>query len=98
MVASPAMPFVERNVDTLSPAANLGEFTLPLACTAVVIVRDQIHTFVVAASGIVATLNVANLFIFVAMVSCSRVLSFFLKEATYPFGRHWQGLSLWECG
>ncbi|XVF77391.1 hypothetical protein PTKIN_Ptkin14bG0039200 [Pterospermum kingtungense] len=96
------MPLVERCVDALAPAADLGELALVLACTTIVVVRGQVHALVVAASGVVAiALKVANLFIFVAMVSCSRVPSLLLKETAHPFGRHWQGLvmvSLWDYG
>ncbi|KAK8997355.1 hypothetical protein V6N11_020835 [Hibiscus sabdariffa] len=80
VVASPAMPLIESRLDALSPATNLGELALPLACTAVLVVRRQENTFVVAASGGGPVLDVANLFVFVAMVGDSRVL---LDETTY---------------
>ncbi|KAE8654220.1 putative dopamine beta-monooxygenase [Hibiscus syriacus] len=102
VVASAAMPFIESNLDALSPAANLGELALPLACAAVVVVRRQKDAFVVAASGGGAVLDVANLLVFVAVIGGSGVSNSLLEETTYPFEttRLWQygWFGLWECG
>ncbi|KAK8648596.1 hypothetical protein V6N13_129345 [Hibiscus sabdariffa] len=101
VVASAAMPFVESNLDALSTAANLGELALVFACAAVVVVRRQKDAFVVAASGGGAVLDVADLFVFVAVVGGSRVSISLLEETAYPFEitRLWQhGWTGWYDG
>ncbi|KAK8527199.1 hypothetical protein V6N13_085054 [Hibiscus sabdariffa] len=70
---------LSKAISTHSPQQQTWVNLLPLACAVVVVVRGQEDTFVVSASGGGTVLDVANLLVFVAMVTALGFL--------YPYRR-----------
>ncbi|KAK8691141.1 hypothetical protein V6N13_074660 [Hibiscus sabdariffa] len=89
------MPFIEGDVDALSPATILRVLALLLTCTTVVVVRRQIHAHVAAAKRGGAASNAARLSVPPAMTRRSRVVS--LKETARSCGRQWRLICHGHC-